>query len=525
MVALDGVTQTGFDTAELVVLEHLRNSYPDLDLRRGTVLREHLVRPAAQLQALNDARAAEKTAAVTLTDLMNTTNPDTAVINALLSNFNLTYNNGTAATGYLKLYFSTPDSVVIPANTRFTTADGLGFTVAAAYLVSETGGDAALLSSGDGRYYTIVAAVSEGVGARYNISRSTGLIGDETLTGFVSAFASTSFSGGSDAESVATAIARIKPALAHRSLSNHVSTLGLLRDKFGDVIRDVSLQGFAAPAQWRNRANLLGIGIGGYVDAYIRTFTAAPVVVLAKTGTRQEDGTYRIELSEREAPGFYMVRSITDDDGTENVIDNPAVSYKYSEQRAAAATTLHSVPSAKLAEYSVFQTAVISVAGVSSTNATRLFKLELYCAPYLADIQSYVDSTLVKDEGVDFLVKSPLMCLVSLKLVGERSPDSTVTSSQLATIVASYINSLGFTRTLFLSELVHLICSSGIASVSMRPGDISIEGRIRGAGDIWYLLTGDTLLDLANIDGSTDLVTDRTTVFVCDPYDIQITVK
>lgn len=525
MVSLDGVTQTGFDSAESVVLEHLRNSYPDLDLRRGTVLREQLVRPAAQLQALNDARVTEKTSAVTLADLMETTNPDTGVVNALLSNFNLSYNSGALATGNLKLYFTASSSVLVPVNTRFTTAEGLGFLVSSSYLIAETGGDATLLESGDGRFYAIVAATADTVGVSYNIPRGTQLTGGESIAGFVSAFACTSFVGGSNAESVTAAVARIKPALAQRSLSNTVSVLGLLRDRFGDVIRDVSLQGFAAPAQWRNRANLTGIGIGGYVDAYIRTFTGAPITVLVKAGTLQEDGTYRIELSEAEAPGFYAVRSITDDDGTETIADNPSSSYRYSEQRQAATTTLHSLPTAKLTEYSVYQTAVISVLGITSGADTRVFKLELYCAPYLADIQTYVDSASIKDEGTDFLVKSPLMCLVSLRLVGNRNQDSTVTGAQLGTIIASYINSRGFTSTLSLSELVHVVCGSGISSVSMRPGDISIEGRIRGAGDTWYLLTGDTVLDLAGIDGAIDMVTDKTVVFVCDPCDIQVTVR
>ena len=50
-IVLGDITQDQYDSAESIVIELLRTEYPSLDLRRGTVIRDLLVRPAAQMVA------------------------------------------------------------------------------------------------------------------------------------------------------------------------------------------------------------------------------------------------------------------------------------------------------------------------------------------------------------------------------------------------------------------------------------------------------------------------------------------
>lgn len=524
MVTLENVIQSDFDVAEALVISHVRDTYPGLDLRRGTVLREQLIRPASILQALNDARALDKTSAITLADLKDKADPDISTINSLLSNFNLEYNSGSRSRGFVKIYFSGPGSYAIPAAAVFSTDDSVRFETDVGVVVTSGSATPTLIKINDTRYYGVVPATAVEPGTVGNVPTGTNLTSSEKLVNLIGASAYSSFGGGTDPESVETAISRIKPALAQRSLANPVSVLGLFRDKFGSVISGVSLQGFGAPAQWRDRMNVHGISHGGCVDAYVRTFNSAPISVLTKVGYKDSNGDYVVSLSRYDAEGYYAVRSVTDDDGSDTAVENPSVSYLFKDSRAATSGN-HSIPTADLAVFSVYQAGMITVMGVDDTAESHEFKLEFYVAPGLGDIQAYADSDAIRNEGTDFLVRSPLLCLVGFKAVAYQTPGSDVSGLSLKTKIASYINGLGFKGKLSLSELIHVICSNGIQRVGMRPGELAITGRVLGADMVWRVMTGDTVLDLDDLKSERALIGSKTTVFVCDPYDVDIQVR
>lgn len=523
MTLLDTTTQTDFDVAEATLLAQVRALDPNLDLRRGTVLRDTLIRPAAQLQALTDARCREQLVAATLADLATVSNPDATVLNNLLSNFNLTYSTGTQAAGLLKLVVSAAGTYIFDQTTLFKTTDGALFQVTGSVVIARSGGSITLTGS-DTRYVAVIPVQALEKGTAGNLPKGTVLEPVNPIVNFVSASAYASFVGGEDAETVATAISRIPVALSHRALTSSLSVTGLLKDRFGGLVQAVSLQGFGSTTQQRDKVGLHGISGGGCVDAYVRTFNAAPIAVLTKTGTKTGAGSYAIDIAAGDVPGFYAVRAITDADGTDTPVESPSQSYAFSELRDLAVST-HRISSAAQAAFSAFQTSTITVADVVDTADTHSFKVEFYAAPAIAEIQEFVDSPDVRNQGADFLVRSPLMCLVGLRAVAYCAPTSAVTADRLRVAVTAYVNSLSFNGKLGLSELIHIMSGLGATRIGMRPGELSLTGRIHTATKGWISITGDGILDIAELDAAADLVSPATVVFVADPADIDITVR
>ena len=525
MSDLTSISQSDFDAAEAVVIEHVRNAYPDLDVRRGTVLRDLLIRPAAQLQALADLRTRQQLGGVTLADLEADPDFDPERVNTLLSNFNMAYDYGTKATGTVKLYFTGSSPVVLPVGFSLSTDSGLVFRLPASVSVAVSGSDHTLTDAGDGRFFARVIFEAESAGSGFNIPQGTVLNpASSDVPSVESGVAYTSFGGGSDPESVAKAVSRIRPSLSARNLASRDSALAMLRDRFS-AVTDISVQGFGSSTQLRARANVTGFSVPGFVDAYVRTFSGPPASVLVKTGTRTGDGVFSIQLSQSEASGLYTVQAVFDDDGTDIVPDSYASSYRFTTSRSLVPTAKHFLNIDADAAFTAFQTATVTVSQVPEAESTHVFKLVLCSAPLIAEIQDFADSNAVANVGLDFLVRSPLMCFVSLRANAYAAPGSGLTPDSLKTAVANHVNSKGFGTSLSLSELVHVIIESGASRVGMRPGELWLSGRVLGSDGVWRMVAGDSVIDLSQLKQDAALISPDTCVFVCDPGDVDVSVR
>ena len=523
---LQGLSQSQYDASELLVIDQLRTGSPNLDLRLGTALRELLVRPEASVSAQRSANIDELQSIMSLATMAASGTATAADVNAVLSNFNTALQPGTAATGVVLVKVTGSRVYNLGAGSIFSTNSGLQYQTAASITVSPTlsAGQIPLQTAADGTFFFTVAVTATATGAVYNISDGTALAPSAQIYTFVSAAAYTTFSGGTDSETVQEAINRIPAALSHRGLVNKTATEAQLRDAFtssGITIQAVSVQGYGDPAQIRDKHNVFGVAVGGRVDVYCRTFQDPMVFLLQKVGTRIADNTYQVVITAQEAPGFYAIRAITDVAGV------ALGSYQYTELRSATglANTFHDIdPNNAVIEtaYTVWQQSTVTITGVPDNAAQHTFKVEAYGAPGIQSIQAYMDDPAVRPVTSDFLVRCPLVCLVSCTAQVFYPATKPVSISALQAALAQYINGRSFVSTLTRSELVAVMLANGVTKINLGLNGMTLSGRVRGADGTWYSLQGDTL-DIGSIQNGANLLAPATCCFAVEQTNINIT--
>jgi hypothetical protein len=407
MSNLSDVSQEAFDAAETTVISMLRDEYPDLDLRRGTVLRELLVRPVSAFYALESDRIEELTAESSLKLMSENSDVDEDSVNNILSNFATELKTDLLAEGIAAVYVESPTTYVLPSGFTLTYGDDYDYATDRDYSVSpsESTVENSIVLQGpdvDGLYYFLIPVAAVNNGVQYELKEGSALTPDTTLIGFVRAEAYTDIQGARDKETVEEAIDRLPQAIAHRGLESKIAIESTLKDPdqggFGDSLRALSIQGFGDTFQLRDKYNPVGVATGGKVDLFVRTFDAPVTVSLEKTGVLQEDGTYKIDISAEEAPGYYAVRIVTDASDSINPVlsfdDLPAIgSYPLTETRGvdpAGYATHHLLPSvvSNLQVCTAFQTGTIYVHSVPPSGATKQFRVVLYIAPRLEEVLS-----------------------------------------------------------------------------------------------------------------------------------------
>ena len=538
-LTLSDINQDDFDSAEAIIVALTRTEYPNLDLRRGTVLRDLLVRPAAAYTALDEKRMDELRAKQSLISLQEneaTVDPDD--VNAILSNFNMTRNVGSMATGEIRVRINDALTYTLAKGFRFTTLDGQLYELTQTYTIKPDAdaGQIEVEASNDGSYYFfILPATAVEAGAEYNLEQATALEPIGSLYGFIAGDVYSAFVGGVDDETISEIITRLPVAISNRSLTNRTSIEAKLRDAFENdtfQIQAISVQGMGDEAQLRDKHNPMGFTVGSRVDVYSRNFVTPNVVTLQKTGTLIAPNTYQITITAADAPGYYAIRSISE---VEAVV-SPALdfgslpvagSYAFVEVRAASgiADTYHDIdPDNSMIEtaYSVFQAATVTITGVPQTTATRAFKVELYVTPGLTDMQDYVDLTAVRNLEADILIRQPLMCMVGLETTLYYSERNPVDVPAMKSDIVNYINTRSFLRNLTRSELSSLLLSNGATRVDLSDQGTRLEGSIRDAAGVMHTLSGDAL-DVESIADGTVLMTADTCVFGAEEYNIHIT--
>lgn len=527
LIVFNDLTQEQFDTAEQLVITQIRAAYPQLDLRAGTVLREQLVRPGAELHALDAARMDDIAADISLANLAAQTNPDETAVNAVLSNFNMTLNSGHIAYGTLLVRVDANRVYTLAANTQFSTLSGLAYAITGNVTVktgaNTSAGEIELRTADGVSYYFLLPVQSTGSGSQYNISANTALDPVNALYGYVSSVAYADFTGGLDSESVSDAVAAIPAALSHRSITDRTAIDARLRAEFNttDVrIQAISVQGMGDTMQRRDKHNLMGAATGSRIDTWIRTFTDPTTTVLLKTGTRISANTYQITIDVSDAPGYAAVRSVCEVDSVA-VASYPVIA----DVRAAGSTGGHDIVLTRSpvdVVGTIYQTGVIVVTGVPYSTAQHDFKVELYTAPGLVQLQAYVDDRNIASLNADCLVRCPLLCLVDVSGTVYQSSGSALSLTTLQSMVANYINSRSFVTRLTRSEIANVLLGAGVTRIDLSDRGLRIAGAVRDALGVQRTLSGDSI-DISTVYDAAALLGPETVVFCVAPGSVNLT--
>lgn len=534
MATLNDVSQVQYDAAETAIISLIRAAYPTLDLRRGTVLRDILIRPAAAVYALNAERVAEletRTSLIALTEAPQPVDPEWA--NAILANFSMALNPGALSAGQVIVRVDADRQYTLASGFRLISLAGLVFVTTQQYTIRSspdlTGGELQLLRSTDGTYYYfILPVVSEAAGAQYNLQQGEALDLAGALFGFISAETYTEFSGGLDSETLTQAISRMPVAVSYRALESRNSIEARLRDNFTGTavsIQALSSQGYGDRTQLRDKHNPMGFACGSRVDVYARNFTSPAVKLLRKTGVRIGSNTYRIGIAASEAPGYYAIRSISEQD---SALDSTMAfgqlpvlgSYAFTEVRSASgiADTFHDIdPDNGMIEtaYSIYQKSTIIVTGVPASTDTHEFKVEVYYSYGIDQLQSFVDDPDIRNLEADYIVRCPMICMVSVDATVYHSARYSIDIAQMRKQIHDYINTRSFIRRLTRSEITCILHGAGATRIDLGPAGMMLQGRVRDASGVLHLLQGDTL-DLESVATPQALLSPETTVFAVE---------
>ena len=535
---LENISQAQFDAAEQTVIDMVRIAYPTLDVRKGTVIRDMVIRPAAAVYALNSSNNTTVTNKMSLVTLPNDPTAVPADYNAILANFGVVMNPGTAASGKVIVTVSDKREYVLGTGFVFNDINGNQFQTTEAHTVvfGATGTDIPLVANTNGTYYFVLPVTALVVGVAGNIVQGTALTPVNSLFGYISADAYSAFSGGSAPETVDQVTQRLPAAVSYRALESTASIEAKLRNEYAagnPSVVAVSVAGYGDRVQLRDKHNPMGFAVGSRVDVYVKTYSVPRILTLQKTGTRVGPNSYRIVIDAADAPGYTAIRSISE---VEAVIA-PALtfgslvvagSYPFTEVRSATGLTdtrhdIDAENSVIETAYTRYQQGTVVVTGVPDGAATHAFKLELYAPDGIATIQDFVDGVSVRNVEADYIVRSPLMCMVNLRAPVSCSRLNPVSEAALNAALVSYINSRNFVQRLTRSELVNVLLSAGATRVDLSGIGMTLNGVVRDAAGNIVTLTGDSL-DLESVVSTSTMLAPETVVFATEPNQLKIEV-
>lgn len=547
-INLNDITDEQLLTEAQLLINSLRVKYPKLDLRRGTVLRDLLIDSDAIVGAWFKAQADEQRAVSSLQTLLERETAgepiDSSDVNAILSNFNMRSISGTKARGYVRVVVNRGDvSHSILEGVQFKTSDDIYFRVTTDTTASSNPSSQSEVtqhSTGTDNFWYLVPVEAVEVGASGNLEQGIALEPDTALADFVSASAYTTFSGGSDLESLNLTVQRIPASLSARGLTTQTATEAQLRDRFDTgehPIKAVSVCGYGNPAQLRDKHNLFGVAVGGRSDIYVRNFTELPTshdllefgeIVKLDTdsnGVEQGTATFRIFIPSTLVPGAIAVYSVSEPNTL--ALSSYLYTVSYSGDTKDVWHDLDIKKDYRELANTIWRDTTITVEGVpiteqDKTNGGKLFRVVMTMLPNATDLQNFVDDGLVRNVGADCIIRGPMIVNMSVNAIVRYNFSTGFNVDAAIQELCKYVNSTGFVGRITRSELSALLIRLGAVSVDLFDEHDMLYGYVYDAMGVQHTLSGDAL-DIDIIEDPKVMLTKDTTIFVLEPKNVQIT--
>ena len=499
-INIDTISQEDFDTSESYILSLLRDSYPQLELRRGTAIRSLLAEPSATLHAIFNKELSNTVSNSSISRLLekekNGEYVDPSDVNGILSNFGVSRLAGNKASGTIQIVVQYSGYYTVPENSIFSTNSGIKFRSTETRSVSAESGLAELES---GAWSFTVPVEAENVGEFGNIKDGELILPDTKFYGFISAYAVGNFSGGSDMESLQSVVSRIPEALSAKCISSKISTEAVIRSKFDSgnyPIIDVSTAGFGNPVQHRDKHNLFGVSSGGRVDIYIRNFTSLPTLTLEYSDII--DGI--INVSSSDVPGLAYIYNVYDRSSSD-------IKLEYSVSYGSDVEHFNGHDIFKNETYGTkWRNAIIKFSGDYLPKHAYVVVAFL---PECREIQDFIDNESVRPVGLDCVVRCPVFADVSISSTVFVKNGIRFDELGAKNEIVNYINNLKFNHVLTRAEIASILLKHGASGVDMRSGNM-LSCNIVDSDGTSHMLSGD-ILDTDSIGGGSDVLVSRDT--------------
>jgi hypothetical protein len=515
----------------------ISQNYSDIEVGPGSVISELLIKLAASIQNEQYNTIATLKQSAYISDALNaTTDTYSPIMDAVASNFNVSRSTGSYVTGKIKVTVSALNEYNLREGFVFVQPGlNLNYTLIADTRVVEEKSLTTLnevqLYSANGLYYFILDVVAENVGPQYQVPSGTvfSLAPKGYLNKFVKAEAYGNFSSGKRVDTDKELIAKIKTSLGNSRLTSSAGIAKNFAEKFPSF-QYLSVCGANDLEMVRSKQNILGISTFGKADVYVRSSIGLELTHITKTATKIAENTWRLELQNKDVPGFYRIQSIVPTSTLVNLggtLLPTSVVYGFSiypgeRNNEIAADTLSK--SASNARFTKYQTATVVFNYDDPENIavgqTASFELHISNQPHIAEMQDMLLSDEHRLACADYLVRAVVPCMVSLNinLVKKRVTDTyeSLNIQQLKKDLFEYVNTIPFGEELYASSLIDICHNYDIRRVDL---PISMEGTIICPdGSTIILQDSDVLTIPTNLSKG---VTPKTTAYFIDYYRIE----
>lgn len=286
---------------EEFVLQILRERFPELDIRRGSVLYQAVVKPLAiMFQPFRDRLSVlRRNQSLRFYQYMRDTELD-----KLVANFFIERQPAGTASGTARIYFSQSDNRTIPSDAVVSTADGLQFRAVTALAVTAA---EMSLNQEEGLFYIDLPVSAVSVGSDFNIEAGSLF----TVTGVSDAIRVTNkapFSAGRNIESNVELVRRTKDSLATRTLTSRNSIFTVLNEAFPSLILSQEVIGYGDPQMLRDVVKAYASFDDLFGTGFCRKFNVAydPATRLIWTGAGAPPSTYLLRGAVIDVSNSYL---------------------------------------------------------------------------------------------------------------------------------------------------------------------------------------------------------------------------
>lgn len=294
-----------FNAVEFIK-QRLAEYDPLIDTRPSTALYDLFLKPMTYMiqPLLDDSTQLAQSQSIANIELMTEEEAD-----LLVSNYFITRRVGAKASGYVRVYFSSPVTILIPQTSVFVSSAGLRFISTDDISYDK---ETMALNSDGGYYYASIPVEAEDYGTQYSVPAGDIVSTESEIPNSVKVSNIGAFVGGEDHEDNATLKARAEEAITTRNLLSKRSINTLLLEEF-PYIKDLLVVGFYDKEMMRDiisteiDSTKFDLHIGGAVDIYAHTaryvdetadsaaisnIAASPVRWVSRTGNALGDNQF-----------------------------------------------------------------------------------------------------------------------------------------------------------------------------------------------------------------------------------------
>jgi len=260
-------TDSAIDNEDMI-LQVLKDYYPDLDVGPGTPFYEMVIRPNAFLWTKHTDGMRELLAANTFSD---PTNMQQADLDRLMTRYFQTRKVGVTVYGTIRLILNTYQNYTISAGTMFQASNNRVYYTTSDVVLSAS----ELTGSATGGYVLDLAVESQYTGNLYNAKATEAVTPPSSLLSFVTrCYFATDTTDGGVTESNSAFYSRVQNSMSLQNLTTYKGVQSLLRTKFN--LSDLVVVGLRDPEMKRDiyelptATGVVSVHRGGMADFYVR---------------------------------------------------------------------------------------------------------------------------------------------------------------------------------------------------------------------------------------------------------------
>jgi hypothetical protein len=536
LTTLSELDSTKVDAMVAKLAQYMQEQHPEVELTRGVfhdlVLYFNGVLNAAIQENIDRVRQSQSLYAIS----QNPALADDAIVDQVLSNYNLTRSAGKPATGLATIILNLPLTTKFAA-TDTMLANNVAFNPAASFVAlppgsnAVTDNDKVMVPVGDGTYAITIPMVAATPGVAGNIRRSATLRPNFVPNNTLSIYAASDFVGGEAAPTNAAYIQQLPAALAAKTVGSRQSYVATIKAQaaFQNTLH-VSVMGCGDPEQQRDQHSLFPVSGGGKVDIYAQTSPYAQendhLLEATYIGPGTSGTVWQVILDKNTAPGFYEIRRVAQPN--DKTSSGYAILADDRDVNLADALFVPDVRYLTETAYTRYQTAAIRFEDVDKTpvglvpNVTRAYySVRTASLPLIGEINDFLTARDSRPRGTDILVKAAVPCFTKIAFQIRTETNDVIADSTLTAIkqaVVDAVAGVGFSGQLHASLIDKAV--HGYLSGRQAVGKIDMFGRIRRPDGAVTYIRDPAILRIP--DDAARMVTGRTTVFLVGVDDVSV---